>query len=275
MDTFTIDILFRALPLLLAAGAAGGFLSGLLGIGGGLVFVPALYYCFGLTGSDTDHAMHAAVGTSLALVMVTGAVSAYWHDKKAAVDFYILRSWGPFAAFGAAVGAYFAAAIDGAVLAKIFAGAMFLVSIYMMLSREGDPDVPQKSRLSTMAARVISLAIGAAAAMIGVGGAILTIPMMTYSGIPLRKAVGTGAALGAVISIPGIAGYIVAGLHRGDGLPPFSLGYINLPAVALIVPFCFLLSPVGVRVSHGLDKKILKRIFAIVLLFASLRMFFA
>jgi uncharacterized membrane protein YfcA len=258
---------------LLAIGGLGGFLSGLLGVGGGIIFVPALFFVMTAYNFGTGVAMHVAVATSLALVLVTGASSAYWHHRKGSVDITIVKTWWPAVVAGVAGGTAFASSVEGALLKQVFAGVALLIAVYMTVSKEPLEGVPVRHKVSLLAQRCGAVFIGGLSALLGVGGAILTIPFMTYIGVPIRKAVGTGGALAFIISRPGIFGYIVAGLQHPEGLPPGSLGYVNLLALAVIVPTSMLLSPVGVNASHRLSRPMLRRIFAIVLVVVSLRMF--
>ena len=273
--------------MLLAIGAVGGLISGMLGIGGGMVFVPALYYTFTHMGSTPEKAMHVAIATSLGLVMFTGATSAYWHHKKGSVDFKILKSWGPFVVTGVAVGTYFASSMDGGFLKKFFAAAALVMAVYMARSKEKEkPDdeplaaashgtIPRKNHGKKALLYAVCVVIGAIAAMIGIGGAMMTIPAMTYTGTPMRKAVGTGGAIGTAIAIPGVIGYILSGWAYRAELPPYSLGYINLLALVMIVPLSFMLSPVGVHISHSMPRTTLRRLFAVLLFVVSIRMFTA
>lgn len=253
-------------------GVTGGFLSGLLGVGGGIVFVPALYFCLTSFAVDAEHAMRLSVGTSLALVLATGASSAFWHHKNGSIDFSIIRSWWPYIVTGVAVGTFFASSVNGHTLRNLFAVAALMISIYMAFSSEALIE-PSSHKVSHKAEKGVSALIGMISALIGVGGAMLTVPFMTYIGVPMRKAIGTGAALGFVISFPAMIGYILSGLPHMKELPPYSFGYINLLAVAIIIPISLLLSPVGVHVSHSIPRNILRRIFAAVLAIVSLRMF--
>ncbi|MBI3442027.1 MAG: sulfite exporter TauE/SafE family protein [Proteobacteria bacterium] len=258
--------------LLVAIGTVGGFLSGLLGVGGGIVFVPALYFCLTSFAVDAEHAMRVAVGTSLSLVLITGASSAFWHHKKGSIEFSIIKSWWPSIVGGVAVGTYFASSVDGHALKQIFTVVTLFIAFYMALSKEL-PTEPQAHRVSKKMQRLVAALIASLSALIGIGGAMLNVPFMAYIGVPMRKAVGTGGALGFVISLPAMVGYILSGLPHMKELPPYSLGYINMLAVAVIIPISMLLSPVGVHVSHSMPRNILRRIFAVVLGIVSLRMF--
>ena len=261
------------LVLLLVIGGAGGFLSGLLGVGGGVLFVPALFFAMTALGFDAQHAMHIAVATSLLIVFATGSTSAVSHYKRGGVDLALVKSWGPFILLGVAIGALFASSIDGDVLKRVFAGITLLISAYMAFGREKITG-EGVAWLTMKVQRVFCIGIGMISSMIGVGGAILTVPMMSYSGMPMQKAVGTGAALGIVISLPGTIGFMLSGmLHNIDGLPPYSVGYVNFAAAAAIVPTAMLLAPVGVKISHAMPRLMLRRVFAAVLVIVSIRMF--
>jgi uncharacterized protein len=258
--------------LLLAIGVAGGFLSGLLGVGGGILFVPALYFCLTSVGVDAGHAMHVAVGSSLAIVFATGATSATGHYRRGAVDMALVRLWGPFIVGGVVAGFLFASAVPGSVLKAIFAGLTLLIAFYMAFT--GDREVTSASYILPLKLqRAACTAIGMVSSMIGVGGAILTVPLMSVIGTPMPRAVGTGAALGILISFPGMLGYMATGMLHSEILPPFSIGFVNLLAVGMIIPASMLLAPVGVKFSHTLDRRMLRRVFAVVLVIVSLRMF--
>lgn len=259
--------------LLLAIGAAGGFLSGLLGVGGGILFVPALFFAMSAVGLELEHAMHISVATSLLIVFATGATSAIAHYRRGSVEPALLRDWGPSILFGVVVGSFFASSVDGAVLKSFFAGMTFLICLYMAFGKEKKVEARPKF-LTLNVQRGICLVIGLASSMIGIGGAIMTVPLMSYSGLAIQRAVGTGAALGTIISLPATLGFMAGGLlHQIDGLPPGSVGYVNFIAAGAIVPTSMLLAPVGVRISHAMPRGMLRRVFAVVLLIVSIRMF--
>ena len=252
--------------LLLTIGAAGGFLSGLLGVGGGILFVPALFFAMSAVGLELEHAMHISIATSLLIVLATGATSAIAHYHRGSVEPALLRDWGPFILLGVVVGSFFASYVEGEVLKKFFAGMTLAISLYMAFGKEKKAET--RARFLTLnVQRGICTAIGIASAMLGIGGAIMTVPLMSYSGLAIQRAVGTGAALGTIISLPATLGFMAGGiLHQIDGLPPGSVGYA-------IIPTSMLLAPVGVRISHAMPRVMLRRVFAFVLLVVSIRMF--
>lgn len=260
------------IALLLAIGAFGGFLSGLLGVGGGIIFVPALFFVLKSLGFDPDHLMHLSVGTSLAVIIATVLTSSRNHHKRGAVDVTILKSWGPFLVVGVLTGSYFAGQMDGKVLKELFAICTILIALYMAFGREKKTEtVP--AFLTLPVQRVFCFIIGIIASMTGMGGAVLTVPFMSYRGIPMQRAVGTGAALGVLVSIPGVIGYIFTGWPKMAELPPFSLGYVNLAAALILIAASTQTTRFGVALSHKLDRQLLRRLFAAVLTLVSLRMF--
>jgi hypothetical protein len=216
--------------------------------------------------------MHVAVGTSLAVVFATGSTSAYHHYQRKAVDMAIVRSWGPFIILGVLVGALLASAVDGRVLKEIFVALMPAIAIYMMLAPE-KPETEHGHKIPPLLQRIFCAVLGMLSSMIGIAGAILSIPMMAYNGVPMQRAVGTGAVLGIAVALPGMIGYMISGFPHMADLPPLSLGYVNLIALATIIPTSMLLAPAGVRLSHRLPRRVLRRIFAVVLVIVSLRMF--
>jgi uncharacterized membrane protein YfcA len=258
--------------LLLAIGCVGGFLSGLLGVGGGIIFVPALFFSLSSLGFSEEHAMHIAIGSSLAVVAATGSMSAFSHYKRGGVDLTIVRSWGVPIVVGVILGAVVASSVKSVVLKEIFAGMTLVIALYMAFSKDRSDVLPLRFLTMTVQ-KFIAAVIGVVSAMLGVGGAILTVPLMSYIGLPMARAVGTGAALGVAVAVPGILSYMVAGSLGGEALPPWSIGYVNLLTVAMIIPSSMLLAPLGVKVSHNMPRAMLRRVFAAVLIIVSVRMF--
>jgi uncharacterized membrane protein YfcA len=270
----TPDTLFimQMSVLLLAIGAVAGFLSGLLGVGGGIIFVPALYFCLHAIGVDDSFAMRVAVGTSLSLICVTGATSAFAHWRRGSVDTESLRRWALPLVVSAVCGSLFAGVVNSHVLRIIFACVTVVISIYMFIM--GAPKassfclvIPVRVQKAVMAS------IALISSLIGVGGAIMSVPFMVLMGYPMQRAAGTGAALGLMIALPGSVTYMITGLFHLDELPPYSVGYVNLLGLAMIIPASVLLAPLGVQASHSLPRDMLKRVFAVVLMIVSLRMF--
>lgn len=255
---------------LLASGAAVGLIAGLLGVGGGIVAVPVLFYVFGAFGVPDEVRMHLAVGTSLATIVPTSIRSWRSHDRRGAVDGPILRHWGAGIVAGVVLGSLLVSIISGASLTLIFASMALIVAANLAFGRE---EWRLGARLPGRAARIlIATIIGALSTLMGIGGGTFSVTIMTLYGVPIHRAVGTSAALGLVISLPATAGLMLAGLGEA-GLPPFSVGYVNLLGFALIVPASVLAAPLGVALAHRFSRRTLTRVFALFLALTSARMF--
>lgn len=270
MDLPLSDLLIFG-ALLLAAGAVAGITAGLLGVGGGIVIVPVLWHLFTTIGIDEAVRMKVAVGTSLATIIVTSVSSVRAHHRRGAVDFALLKSWGPWIFIGVLIGTAVASMVRGPVLTGVFATVALVVSLHMGFGKQEwriSHELPKGPAKGLLAA-----AIGGISAMMGIGGGTLSVPTLTLFGYPVHRAVGTAAAIGFIIGIPGAAGFIISGWDVPNR-PPASLGYINLLGFILIVPTSTLLAPFGAKLAHGLNTKNLKRVFAVFLGFTALRMFY-
>ena len=245
----------------LAIGALVGFAAGLLGIGGGVVMVPLLVFVFSASGIAADQVLHIALGTALAAMVFTSVSSMRAHHQHGAVDWTIARAMSP----GMLVGSFGAALVAGFIptrpLAIGFTALVFYAGTQILLDLRppGSRDLPGAPGLFTAGA-----AIGAISSLLAAGGAFMTIPFLTWCKVPLRRAIGTAAANGLPIAIAGTAAYVINGL-RADGLPRFSVGYVYLPALALVVATSMLAAPMGARLAHRLPVKRLRTIFALML----------
>ncbi|SDM04381.1 sulfite exporter TauE/SafE family protein [Maricaulis salignorans] len=242
-----------------ATGAFAGLVAGLFGIGGGVVMVPAMYYALSALGYQDDKLMHVAVGTSLAVIVATSMRSLSAHAKRGAVDFQVLRSWGPWIVGGTLLGSVIADQVSGRVLTGLFGGMALLLSLQFFFGR---PDWKLRDELPGGPARAgLGGLIGIMSAMMGIGGGVFGVTLMTLCGKSIHKAVATAAGFGVAIGLPGAVGYIVNGW--GADIVPYSLGYVNLPAFVLLAGSAFFVAPVGARLAHDLPAATLKRFFAI------------
>ncbi|MEQ8966444.1 MAG: sulfite exporter TauE/SafE family protein [Azospirillaceae bacterium] len=268
-----IDIELSALlPLagaLVAAGAFAGVLAGLLGVGGGIVIVPALYHLFATIGIDDSVRMHVAVGTSLSTIIATSISSMRAHHRRGSVDWGLLKSWGPAVAVGVLVGTALAGAASADALEAVFGVVALLVALYMAFA-------PATLRLAQDLPRGlpklgIGTVIGTLSAMMGIGGGSLTVPVLTLCGVDIRRAVGTASGVGLIIAVPGTIGFAVSGWGT-PGLPPGSLGYVSVVGFAVLVPTTVLCAPLGARLAHTIPQPVLRRAFAAFLAITAIRL---
>lgn len=257
-----------ALPAI-AAGIGGGILAGLLGVGGGIVIVPALYFALTLTGMNPDQVMQLAVGTSLSTIVFTSLSSAWGHHKKGAIDFALLRLWGPSILVGVVLGGVIGGIVSGFALIVVFALVAFVVALDMILRRPTQSDSPRSFSRPVWAG--FGVLAGAISAMMGIGGGTVCVPLLNILGYDIRRAVGTSAAIGFVIGLPGAVTYMATGFGQA-GLPPLSVGYVNLGAALLIIPLTVVFARVGVALAHRIPRRALRLVFGLFLLITSGRM---
>ena len=266
LDGSTIWLLIAGLG---ATGAIAGILAGLLGVGGGTVIVPVLFWILSALGIVPEHVSHLAVATSLATIIPTSISSMRAHNKRGTVDRVLLKLWGPAIVLGAIVGGALAAVISGGGLRYIFGLVGLLVAINMALPKTLviSQGLPASQGLN----RIVAAVIGLISSLMGIGGGTLSVPTLSSMSFPVHRAVGTASAMGLLIAVPGVIGFIYAGWGV-EGLPWGSLGYVNLPAAILIAPLSYALAPIGVRLAHALNPKHLKLVFALFLFITSVRM---
>lgn len=254
---------------LLATGVVAGILAGLLGVGGGIVMVPVLYYVFGAFDVDQAVRMHMAVGTSLTAMIPTSIRSAMSHRKRGAVDGELFRRWLPAVIFGALTGSVVAPYAPSEALRAVFAFFALLVALNMIIGNDRwklGSDLPR-----VIWQRVAAFLIGSISVMMGIGGGTFTVPYLSVFGYPIRQAVATASAIGVLIAIPGAIGFCLGGLGV-PGRPVWSLGYASMIGFALIVPATFVATPWGVALAHRIDSVWLRRAFALFLALTGVRM---
>jgi uncharacterized membrane protein YfcA len=252
----------------LAIGVTVGFLAGLLGIGGGMVMVPMLFFVFSAKGFATEHLMHFALGTGLATIVFTSASSVRAHHRHQGVDWHVAGIMAPGIVAGALGAALVAGYIPTRPLAVFFTAFMFYASAQMFFEQKPAPTRRLPGAVGLFA---VGAGIGGVSAILAAGGAFLSIPFLVRCNVPLRRAIGTAAANGFPIAVAGTVGYIVQGL-RVPALPEWTLGYVYLPALALIVAASIPVAPLGARVAHLLPVRRLRVVFSLVLLALALRM---
>jgi uncharacterized protein len=260
--TFTLTLASDGVVWLVVAlalaGLAAGFLSGLLGIGGGGILVPVLYEAFGLAGVPDDVRMHMALGTTLAVIAPTVLRSFAAHRARGAVDMAVVYRIAPWIALGVVIGTLFAHILSSVALRWIWVVFGTALALKMALGRDDWRIADQLPPAPWLAG--IALIIGIISTLMGIGGATFTVPLLTLHGRSLLQSVATATGIGPVIAIPGLIGYIWSGWDAA-GLPAFSLGYVNAAAL-LIIPLSVFAAPYGVKTAHGIDRRKLELAFA-------------
>lgn len=254
--------------LLISMGAFAGMLAGLLGIGGGIIIVPVLALVFEHQGVTPAVIMHVAIGTSLATIVITSLSSIRAHQRRGAILWPVFALITPGILLGGLLGAWIAHGLSGELLKRIFAAFMLLVAVQMGLSRPPKPHRRLPKRPGMLGAGLI---IGTVASLMGVGGGSMSVPFLTWCNVQVRNAVATSAAIGLPIAVSGVVGYVISGWSVADR-PPWSLGYINLPAFLGIVVASTASAPLGARLAHTISERALKRAFAVFLAVLGLRM---
>lgn len=262
-------LLAQMLGLLLVIGAFAGVLAGLLGVGGGIVLVPAFFYAFQTLGYGGPQLMQLCLATSLATIIVTSVRSVMSHNKKGAVDWQILRSWGPGIAVGAILGVLVASSLRTEVLQALFGVLGMVIGAYLGLGRSewrlGDA-MPGGLRRA-----MLSPSVGFLSVLMGIGGGSFGVPLMSLYNTPIHRAVATAAGFGVIIAVPSVLGFLFLDIvpeHR----PPFTVGAVNLIAFGIVIAMTMITAPWGVKLAHAMDPKPLKRVFAVFLTLVALNM---
>lgn len=258
------------LPLVLALIVIGGFagvIGGLLGVGGGIVLVPAFFYAFQTLGYHGDQLMQICVATSLATIVITSIRSLSAHNRKGAVDWSVLKSWGPWLVLSSAIGVFVAGQVSSMALQAVFGVMAGIAGLWMAFGKEsarlGDamPREPVRGLLAS--------GVGFFSALMGIGGGTFGVPLMTLFAMPIHRAVATASGFGVLIAVPAVIGFL---LLQVEGAPPYTIGAVNLPAFLVVIGTTLLTTPWGVKLAHSMNPKPLKRAFAIFLTLVALNM---
>lgn len=248
-------------------GAFAGVLAGLLGVGGGIVLVPAYFYVFSAAGYGGPGLMQMCLATSLATIIVTSLRSVMAHHRKGAVDWSILKQWAPGIAVGALAGALIVGSLRTETLAIIFGVLVSVIAIYMAVSRPHwrlADEMPRGGWLW-----LFSPFTGFVSVLLGIGGGSIGVPLMTLHGRPIHRAVATAAGFGVAIAVPSVALFLMMPVENPA---PWTLGSVNLPAFLLTISMTLITAPMGATLAHKTDAVRLKRYFAFFLLLVGLNM---
>ena len=272
MEIINSSELINLLLVLAAAAAVAGFMAGLLGVGGGIIMVPALYYAFTVLDFDIVTRMHLSVGTSLAIIIPTSIISTKTHMEYDAVDFRMVRSFGIFILLGVIAGTFLAVSLKTPALVLFFSLFAFMVGLFFIFVREKLMDNPKK--ISDLVKNISGVIIGFISIPLGIGGGSLMVPFMRTFGYDIRKSIGTAAAVGFLIALSGTITMITGGKIIDNINTPFSIGYINLLGFIVFVPVTMIMARIGAKAVYKIDKKLLSKIFGIFLILVSIRSFF-
>ena len=271
MEIIDLGELINLLFVLGVAAAVAGFLAGLLGVGGGIIMVPALYYAFTVLDFDIVTRMHLSVGTSLAIIIPTSIISTKTHMEYDAVDFKMVKSFGIFILFGVIVGTFLAVNLKTATLVLFFSIFAFIVGLFFIFLREKLLENPRE--ISDLVKNISGIVIGFISVPLGIGGGSLMVPFMRTFGYDIRKSIGTAAAVGFLIAVSGSITMILGGKIIDNVTTPFSIGYINLLGFLVFVPVTTVMARIGAKAVYRIDKKLLSKIFGTFLIIVSIRSF--
>ena len=271
MENLNINEIFYLLSVLAIAAAVAGFMAGLLGVGGGIIMVPALYYAFTVLDFDIVTRMHLAVGTSLAIIIPTSIISTLTHREHDAVDFKMVKSFGIFILIGVFFGTFLAVNLKTPALILFFSIFAFMVGLFFIFLREKLVDNPKQ--ISNLVKNISGILIGFISIPLGIGGGSLMVPFMRTFGYDIRKSIGTAAAVGFLIAVAGTITMITGGKIIDNVKTPFSLGYINFLGFIVFVPVTMVMARLGAKAVYKIDKKILSKIFGTFLILVSIRSF--
>ena len=269
MENLNFAEIINLLAVLGIAAAVAGFMAGLLGVGGGIIMVPALYYAFTILDFDLVTRMHLSVGTSLAIIIPTSIISTKTHMEYDAVDFKMVKSFGIFILIGVIGGTFLAVNLNTPTLILFFSIFAFMVGLFFIFLREKLVENPKP--ISDMIKNISGIIIGFISVPLGIGGGSLMVPFMRTFGYDIRKSIGTAAAVGFLISVSATITMITGGELIDNVNTPFSIGYINLLGFIVFVPITMIMARLGAKAVYKIDKKLLSKIFGTFLIIVSIR----
>ena len=271
MDVLNFGEIVNLLLVLSIAASVAGFMAGLLGVGGGIIMVPALYYAFTVLDFDIATRMHISVGTSLAIIVPTSIISAKTHMEHKAVDVNLVKSFGIFIVLGVIGGTFLAINLRTSDFILFFSIMAFIVGLFFIFFRDKFLENPKKIKDSIK--NISGVAVGFISVLLGIGGGSLMVPFMRTFGYDIRKSIGTASAIGILIAVSGTITMITGGEIINNISTPYTIGYINLFGFIVFVPVTMLMARIGAKAVYKIDKKLLSKIFGSFLIIVSIRSF--
>ena len=262
----TNQILFFLLIMSVTALFAG-FFAGFFGIGGGIITVPCLFYIFGAVGIDKSFIMHLAVGTSFAIIVPTAMMSVFTHYKYKAVDFGVVKTYGIFVVIGVIIGTFFAASMNTKSLVLFFSVIMYLLALNLIFLKD---KTKIKLKFTLLQRTVLGFIVGFVSSLMGIGGAIMNVPILKFVGYTINKAIGSAASIGFLIAVFGCLGFLISGIMIKTDIP-LSTGFINIPAFLIFIPITIVMAKVGANTVHKMKKEIIAKLFGLFLIIIASR----
>ena len=248
-----------------------GFVAGLFGIGGGLITVPFLYYIFGTLEINQEYLMHLAVGTSFAIIIPTSIASVLTHHKFKAVDFRIVKSYGIFVILGVIFGTILAASLNTKSLILFFSIVILFLGIYLLFLKENEKKVISHIKIHIKI--FFGFIVGFISAIMGIGGAIMNVPILKFFGYSINNSIGSAAAIGFLIALFGALGFLITGSYLKTNLP-LSIGFLNIPAFLTFIPITIVMARLGAKTVHSIKKNYVSKLFGVFLLIVAIKFLF-
>ncbi len=267
IETFGSDQILFLLIVMAITATVAGFFAGFFGIGGGIITVPCLFYIFSSIGIDKSLVMHLSVGTSFAIIVPTAMMSVYTHYKHKAVDLNILKTYGIFVVIGVIIGAFSAALMETKSLVLFFSLIIYLLALNLIFLKD---KTKIKIKFNLFQRTVFGFVVGFISSLMGIGGAIMNVPILKFVGYTINKAIGTAASIGFLISIFGTIGFLITGIIMQKNIP-LSSGFINIPAFLIFIPITIIMAKIGATTVHKMKKEIIAKLFGLFLIIIASR----
>ncbi len=264
---FEINQIATLIIIMTITATAAGFFAGFFGIGGGIITVPCLFYIFGSVGVDKSFIMHLAVGTSFAIIVPTAMMSVYTHYKHKAVELSLIKTYGIFVIIGVIIGSFFAASLQTKSLVLFFSIIIYLLALNLIFLKD---KTNIKLKFGILQRTILGFMVGFISSLMGIGGAIMNVPILKFVGFNIKKAIGTAASIGFLISVFGCIGFLISGLLIHSELP-LSVGFINIPAFLIFIPITIIMAKVGATAVHKIKRELIAKLFGFFLILIASR----